>query len=417
MTYSESIEYIHSRLRFGIKPGLSHIRRLLALMGNPHEKLAAVHVAGTNGKGSTCAMIGSILSSAGYKTGGYYSPYIVDFRDRIQIDGVMIGEEALAYLVTDIRPLVEQMEAAGEVVTEFELITALAFRYFFETRCDMVVLETGLGGRMDATNVVTRPRAVAITSVSLDHTQVLGDTLEAIAFEKCGIIKEGCHTVSAPGQEPEALRVIQSTCAQKNSKLVIPDEKRVQVFSSTLEGSHFAYRGEDFFVKMPGAFQLRNAVTSIECARILGVKTSAIAGGLEKAFLPARMEVLSYDPLILLDGAHNPAGAAQLCRALEELWPCKGKVAVMGMLKDKDCMGVASILAPVFDRIYTCTLRNPRAVNARELAQNIEQSGGKVTHCDTPEQALNRALKSMRGKEGLVICGSFYLASDLRGKF
>ena len=415
MTYSEAIQYIHSRLRFGIRPGLSPIRRLLSLLGNPHEGLVVVHVAGTNGKGSTCAMLEAVLTAAGYKTGAYYSPYILNFRDRIQIGGVMIGEEALAGLVTRIRPLVERMEAEGEVVTEFELITALAFRYFFESGCDRIVLETGLGGRLDATNVVVCPKAAVITSISLDHTGVLGDSIKDIAYEKCGIIKEGCPCVSAPGQEPEALEVIQNTCAQRNSLLCIPDETKRTVLSATLNGSSFLYQNEKFFVKMPGTFQLRNAVTAIECARVLGVETSAIGAGLEKAFLPARMEVLSQSPFILLDGAHNPAGAAQLCRTLKELWPCKDAVAVMGMMKDKDCAGVAAILAPLFDRVYTCAPQNPRAMPARALAQIIERAGGTAMPCDTPEQALGRALESMSGEEGLVICGSFYLASELRG--
>ncbi len=412
MNYTQSVNYIHERLRFGIKPGLSRVRKLLSLLGNPHECLPAIHVAGTNGKGSTCVMISRMLRSGGYKTGSYYSPYITNFRDRIQVDGEMIGEEKLAELVTRIKPHVELMEREGEEITEFELITALAFAHFKREGCDRVVLETGLGGRLDATNVVERPLVSVLTALSLDHTGILGETLAEISYEKCGIIKEGCPVVCMPGQEPEALAVIERTCTERHSPLIMPSEARP--LSASIDGSKFTYQGEAFFTPMPGAFQRRNAAAAIETARLLGLSAEVIRIGLRNAVLPARMEVVRKEPFILLDGAHNPAGAAQLRHTLETIFPRKGRVAVMGMLEDKDCKKIVAILAPVFDRVYTCAPDNPRALSAEKLASLLCAAGGRAEACGTPEKALAGALQSLRADEGLVVCGSLYLASGLR---
>jgi len=414
MTCDQAIAYVHSKLRFGIQPGLSRIRALLEKMGNPQRSLRVVHLAGTNGKGSTCAMIGAIFCSSGYKTGTYYSPFILDFRDRMQIDGRMIEREALAQIVSEIRPLVEEMEAGGEVITEFELVTAAAFFWFAREGCERVVLETGLGGRWDATNVVEDPLLTVITSLSLDHTQILGRTLGEIAEEKCGIIKPGGQTVCAAGQDPEAMEVIRRVCAARESELRIPNRAGLSIVSAGLDGSRFLYEEESYAVRMAGAYQTLNAMTAIEAARILGLTQEHIIEGLSKAFLPARMEMVSREPLILLDGAHNPAAAKALRKALEELWPKPKAVAVMGVMADKDYRSVVSVLVPFFDRVYTCAPDNPRALSAKELGAEIRKSAGQAVSCASPREALEKARRSLDSDEGLVVCGSFYLAGALR---
>ena len=414
MTCEQAIAYVHSKLRFGIKPGLSRIRALLEKMGNPQSSLTVVHLAGTNGKGSTCAMIGAMLCASGYKTGTYFSPFILDFRDRMQIDGRMIEREALARIVSEIHPLVEEMEAGGEVITEFELVTAAAFSWFAGEGCERVVLETGLGGRWDATNVVEDPLLTVITSLSLDHTQILGRTLREIAEEKCGIIKPDGQTVCAAGQEPEAMAVIRRVCAARENGLRVPNRERLSIVSAGLDGTRFLYENESYAVRMSGEYQTLNAITAIEAARILGLTQEHIIEGLSKAFLPARMEVVSREPLILLDGAHNPAAAKALRNALEALWPKPKAVAVMGVMADKDYRSVVSELAPFFERVYTCMPENPRALSAEKLGAEIEKAGGRAISCSSPQEALEKARRGLSGEEGLVICGSFYLAGELR---
>ena len=234
MNYTGSVEYIHSLLRFGIKPGLERISELLSLLGNPQEKVKAIHIAGTNGKGSTSTMTANILKNAGYRTGLFTSPYVINFRERIRINGEMIPEDALAETVSRVKEKIDILNEQGTEITEFEAITAAAYLYFAEEGCDFAVMETGLGGRFDATNVITKPAICIITSISFDHTDILGDSLEKIAFEKCGIIKRNCPVVTSENQSSEAMQVIKKTCEEKSSPLFITDPQKATVISDTL---------------------------------------------------------------------------------------------------------------------------------------------------------------------------------------
>ena len=243
MTYEEALKEVNSRLRFGVKPGLERIEKLLTKLSNPQKKLKFVHVAGTNGKGTTCTLISSVLRKAGYVTGLYTSPYVIDFRERFQIDGEMISEEELTKEVELVSKAAKELESKGEAVTEFEFITALAFHWFAARHCDVVVLEVGLGGRFDATNVIDTPEAAAIMSISLDHTAILGDTLAKIAGEKAGIIKPGGRVVLYPTQAEEVKAVIQKTCEERGASLVIPRLEEAAVLGATLFGTEFAVDG------------------------------------------------------------------------------------------------------------------------------------------------------------------------------
>ena len=326
MTYRDAVHKINSLLRFGMKPGLERIQALLDRMGNPQKQLKFVHVAGTNGKGSACALLSSVLREAGYRTGLFTSPYITDFRERFQINGEEIPEETLARILGRLMPMVEEMAERGEVITEFELITALAFQWFYEEKCDVVVLEVGLGGRFDATNVIDTPLAAVIMSISLDHTAILGDTVEQIAFEKCGIVKEGGDVVLYPDQEEGVYGVVAHAVQNHNGRLVLPSPSSVREVSSSIEGTVASYRDEEYQLPFLGAHQLKNAAAAFAALELLKEKgyrisREAMQAGVAKAYIPARMEVLGRSPLVILDGAHNPGAARVLAQALEKYLP------------------------------------------------------------------------------------------------
>ncbi|MCI8497593.1 MAG: bifunctional folylpolyglutamate synthase/dihydrofolate synthase, partial [Clostridiales bacterium] len=272
MDYQETLRFIHSRLTFGMKPGLDRTRELCRRLGNPQDRLKMVHVAGTNGKGSVCTMLSGILQEAGYRTGLYTSPYITDFCERMQVDGAPIGHNELCRLMEQVRPVVEQMDRDGDAPTEFEVITAAAFLWFEQTGCDVVVLETGLGGRFDSTNVIGTPLASVITSISLDHTKVLGDTVEQIAFEKCGIIKPGGVTVTSAGQTQEALGVILSRAAEEQNRVHMANLSALQVRDEGLWGSEVTFGELHVRLPLAGRHQHDNMLIAVETARALNLR-------------------------------------------------------------------------------------------------------------------------------------------------
>lgn len=414
MDYRESLDYIHSLLRFGIRPGLERVTHLLGKLGHPEKGLKILHVAGTNGKGSVCVMLSSILREAGYKTGLFISPYVVDFRERIQINGAYIGEEELAEAATKLRPLAEEMEKQDIAPTEFEFITALALSHFANAGCEAVVLETGLGGRFDSTNIVEKPLVSVITAISLDHTAVLGGTVEEIAFEKCGILKPDCPAVTTPYQKAEALAVIRRSAESRGCPLTIPDIGNLVVEESDLFGSRFTYGGRDYILSLAGRHQIENAVTAIEGIRASGlsVTENQIAAGLHFTTFPARLELLCKRPLVLLDGAHNPAGATVLAEAL---LPYAGRVtAIAGMMRDKDYQGILKILGPVCSKIITVTVAgNDRSLTAEELAEAARSYCKQVVPAVSYQSALNAAAYQSY-QNPILICGSLYLAGDIR---
>ncbi|NLJ30132.1 MAG: bifunctional folylpolyglutamate synthase/dihydrofolate synthase [Clostridiales bacterium] len=419
MTYDEAIGRISSLLRFGVKPGLERVEKLLERLGNPQDGLKFVHVAGTNGKGSTCALLASVLQKSGYRTGMFTSPYVSDFCERMQVNGEMVSHEELSRLVEHTMPVVEQMARDGDVVTEFELITVLALQWFAKEQCDIVVLEVGLGGRLDATNVIRTPLVSVITSISLDHTAILGDTVDKIAYEKCGIIKENGVTVCYPDQPEPALNVIRETAARRHNRFILADLHSVSVLSEHLNGTGLEYRG--LLVRLPflGAHQVKNAVTALAAIEALRERGCAISdhsveAGFSCARFPARLEVFARAPIVLLDGAHNPDGTAALAQAVKKYLNGKNVAAVMGMLADKDVDTAVRNLNGLFSRVYTLAPRNPRAMPARELAEKWNALGVKAEPLESAEQALSAAC-SAAGKDGaVVICGSLYLAGEIR---
>jgi dihydrofolate synthase/folylpolyglutamate synthase len=304
MSYKETLEYIHSVCWKGSRPGLERTEELLSMMGNPQNNLKYIHVAGTNGKGSVSAMLHAVLKGAGYKTGLYISPFIIDFCERIQINGEFIPRDTLCSLA-------EKVIETEIELTEFEFITAMAFLYFSEQKCDIVIVETGLGGRLDATNSLTNVVANVITKIGFDHTAVLGDTIEQITNEKCGIIKN-CPVITTPYQPQEALEII------REYNPIIPDIAELKVVKSDIFGNEFIYKGEIFKTILSGEYQIENALVVIETLKALGVESRIIGEGMEKTFFPARMEIISKNPIVVLDGAHNIDGAECLAREMEK---------------------------------------------------------------------------------------------------
>lgn len=416
MNYTETLSWIHGTERFGSRLGLGRMGRLLHRMGDPHLKVPFLHVAGTNGKGSTTTLIASALTAGGFKTGKFISPYILEFRERMQIDGQMIPEETLAALATRLRPIAEEFKAAGDPVTEFELVTVLGLCWFAEQNCDIAVLEVGLGGRLDATNIIPPPVVAVITRIDYDHTAILGDTLSAIAGEKCGIVKRGSTVISYPDQAGEALAVIRRRTEEENDPLLLPDLSQLTVLSSGLCGSRFCYHGEEYSIPLPGPHQVLNAVTALEALKALSdtrfaVSPQEIAAGFAAARFPARLELLRQSPPVLLDGAHNPNGGRALCDAVKSLG-LHGLTAVVGMLRDKDCLPVLQMMAPYCARMIVTTVPNPRSYPAEEFAGLARSVCPRVTVCPDCQEAARLALAE--GENGVLVFGSLYLASAVR---
>ena len=417
MNYSETLSWIHGTERFGSRLGLGRMGRLLHRMGDPHLKVPYIHVAGTNGKGSTTTMIASALTAGGFRTGKFISPFILEFRERMQIDSKMIPEETLAALATRLRPIAEEFKAAGDPPTEFELVTVLGLTWFAEAGCDIAVLEVGLGGRLDATNIIPAPLVAVITRIDYDHTAILGDTLAAIAGEKCGIIKRGSTVVSYPDQAEEALAVIRRRAAEEDDPLRLPDPARLTVLSSDLTGSRICYKGQEVFIPLAGPHQILNAATALEALEALSgsrfaLPPSAVAAGIAAARFPARLELLRQIPPVLVDGAHNPNGGQALCNALRALG-LHDLTAVVGMLRDKDCLPVLRMMAPYCARMIVTTVPNPRSYPAEEFAALARGVCPEVTVCPDCEKAARLAL-SAAGAHGVLVFGSLYLASAVR---
>ncbi len=412
MNYEEAVEYIHSLLQFGIKPGLERISMLLEALGNPQEKVKTIHIAGTNGKGSTSTHLANILTSAGYKTGLYTSPYVLSFCERIQIDGVNIPEEKIAKVITKVKAEIDKLNEKGIVITEFEAITAVAFLFFYESGCDYAVIEVGLGGRFDATNVLTKPEAIVITSISLDHTKILGDTISKIAFEKCGVIKNGVPVVTSKNQTEEAMNVIASACADNNSNLILGEPKNAKIISDTLGETVFSYNGEEYKIRLSGAHQIENAVNVIEAAKILGIDEFYIKDGLSKTTMLARMEIIGKEPLIIRDGGHNE-GCAKALREFLLNYKIENINMLTGMMADKDTEIYLSEVAPLCKSVTTCTPSNIRAETAENLCEIAKKYCENCKAISDPKKAYETVLNQSKNSDTVLVCGSFYLMSDI----
>ncbi len=416
MTDQQAIDWLHSRRRLGEKKNPDTMRRLMALLGDVQDKLEFVHIAGTNGKGSVAAMTASILTEAGIRTGLFVSPFVERFGERISVDGAPLPEGMLGEKAEQVKDAADRLEAEeGLYATEFELVTALGFLCFAAAGCRLVCLEAGLGGGRDATNIVKNTRVACLTRIGLDHTALLGDTIEKIAAEKCGILKPGCTAVSYPGQRPEAEKVIRQRCRELGIPLRMPEAEDVTLLWETLRENHLDYGGYTVRLRLHGGHQGGNCAMAVETALALcdqgfDIPDEAILAGLERAMLPARAEVLQLNPPVLLDGAHNPDSAAALA-ALLKATKTPPLTAVMGILEDKDAEGVLTALEGCFDQVYTVAPDTPRAVDADRLAVAASAHFRRVEAVSDLDAALKKALA--RGR-GLCVCGSFYLAGQAR---
>ncbi|MDD6395238.1 MAG: bifunctional folylpolyglutamate synthase/dihydrofolate synthase [Firmicutes bacterium] len=422
MNYTEARAYIDSMERFGIKPGLERITKMLAYLGNPQDKLQFVHVAGTNGKGSVSTMIASILSHEGYRTGLFTSPYVLDFRERFMVNGTMITEDEFAEIMTKVSTVNDILAKSGCCLTQFEVITAVAMLWFVEKNCRIVVLECGLGGRLDSTNVIKEPLCSVITKISMDHTDILGDTVAKIAVEKAGIIKQGCPVVLAPNQCDEAMAVIAEKCAEMDSALTICTTDAVKVQSMTPTVNHIYYGELRLMIPFAGSHQIENAVTAVNAARVLiqrglSIKEENIAAGIAAARIPARFEVISGKPLVILDGAHNPDGIEALCNSIDTLLDGRSIIGIIGMLGDKEYENSLSKIIPRFSRVFTVTPDSPRALSAKSLAECAEKFAGEdvaVKSFENLKKAAEKAIEMADETSAVVVCGSLYLASAIR---
>lgn len=415
MTYREAVDYIHSLLAFGIKPGLSRISALLEMLGNPQNDLRFVHIAGTNGKGSTSTMLSCILKEAGYKTGLFTSPYVFSFCERIQINNQNISEEHLAAVTERVKAAIEVLNGQNIVPTEFEAITAAALLYFKEQKCDYAVLEVGLGGRYDSTNVIPSPEVCVITSVSLDHTRILGDTVAQIAAEKAGILKEDSICVTTSAQDKEALAVLQKTAAQTHCKLRIAPLDSAEILSETLQETVFSYGGETYCLPLVGRHQVENAVGVIEAAKCLPqITTQNIKNGIQNTVMRGRMEYRNGTPPILLDGGHNPECGAALAAVLRQFAP-ENITALVGLMADKDCETYLQTVLPLCKTAVFTKPDNPRAASPEVLLRAVSDLPLQTFTEDNPQNALRLAREHTKADGLLLVCGSFYLLSDLFG--
>lgn len=409
MNCKEARVYLDEVSKYGSVLGLESMRELLHRLGDPQNELKFIHISGTNGKGSVLAYLSTILSGAGYRTGRYISPTLFSYRERIQVDGEYIEKESLACHVTAIAAAAEDMQKAGlPSPTVFEIETALAFLYFKEKRCDIVTLEVGCGGLLDATNVITTTLMEVIASISMDHTDLLGDTLAKIAAQKAGIIKPDTMVVSAQ-QKSEAAQVIEDTCKEQHCTLQMVDESKISNVHYGAEGQTFSYKEwENVAISLAGSYQLKNAALALEgvaALRKLGYALSdqQVREGLLHTAWRGRFTTLRRDPTVIIDGAHNPAAALELKESLERYFPGKTLYFVMGMFKDKDYAQVIDLTAPLARHIITVeTPGNPRAMPARELAEAVGKVNPSVEWADSVAHGVEKAL-AMAGKEDAVI--------------
>lgn len=420
MTYENALEKIHSLLTFGSRPGLDRIKTLLKIMGNPQDNLKFIHIAGTNGKGSVCQMLSSVLTTQGYKTGLFISPYITDFRERIQINGKMISEDELINAVEETFPLVEYLRKKDCIITEFEYVMALEFYIHNKANCDVVVLETGMGGLLDCTNVIKPPLCSVITAIGLDHTEILGSTIEEIAMQKCGIIKPDSFVVTSI-QEEKAMRVIEDTAKKKGVPLYKSEDFNIQVVSSDIEKTVLKYNNLEITLHLTGLHQIENAKTALtvlenlRCKGILKIDDTSLVKGFKKAVNPARLEIISRNPLVLLDGAHNPNGIEALKKSLDFYIKGKKKICILGMLRDKDSLSSIKLLENTFEEVVTVPINNPRSLNEIELYSKCLGHFKKVTPKKEIFSAFDYAYNKAKEKKfALIICGSLYLSGEIR---
>ena len=416
MNYEEALHFIHNTTKFGSKLGLTNIRELLERLGNPHKSLKFIHVAGTNGKGSVTASLACVLLEAGYKVGRYTSPFIYDFNERIAVNNRNIDNESLARITGTVADKCSEMVKDGfNHPTEFEVVTAVAMCNFSESKCDYVVLEVGLGGRLDATNVIDAPLVSVIATIDFDHMEYLGNTITEITYEKCGIIKEGSPVAIYCEQPKEALSEILRQCNDLGCKAHIAKVPQIQ--NSGLRGSVFSYgRYKNVFIPLIGEHMVKNAslaLLTIDISKDMGVNIpdEAIYEGLYRVYWPARFEVVGDNPLMIMDGAHNISGMTALSEALKRFFPDKNVTLIMGMLRDKEYREALKIITPCIKRIITVTVPSPRALPADELCACAKEFTKDVISVQSIDDAMKKALDY---DSCILAAGSLYMLADIK---
>lgn len=421
MTYEDALEIIHGRQKFGSKPGLTRIAALLERMGNPQDKLKFIHITGTNGKGSTAAMLESVLRAAGYKTGLYISPYLEDFRERIQVMREMIPKEELTVLTYEVQSHIDRMEKDGAPVpTEFEMVTAIALYYFMMQRCDIVVLEVGMGGANDATNIIPACEAAVIGPITEDHTDVFGSNIWGIAREKCGIIKPCCHVVCCAAQDETALEIILSRCGELHVPLFIPDEMALEIIHTNLEGSHICYCGEPIFIPLAGTHQIQNALTVLKTVEVLRkrgwkIDTDSLLRGMKNTRWNGRLEQVRQEPLCIIDGAHNRDAMGVLCGVIDSLMTGRRLHVLAAMSEDKNYSACIPMLARRASTFVATKAPNvPKALSPEKIADLAKEHCRWVFSYKNVSEAVACAMSRAAKDDIILACGSLYMIGEAK---
>lgn len=420
MDYKASVDYVEGLDKFGMKLGLETIKKLLNLMDNPQNDLKIIHVAGTNGKGSTANFIYEILKNSGYKVGLFTSPHLMDFNEKIRFDGQNISNEDFKEVTNDVYDQIQELLAQGHShPTQFEVLTAIALAFYQRKNADYVILEVGMGGRLDSTNVIDQTLLSVITPIDFDHSDYLGDTLAKIATEKAGIIKKDSLVVTAQ-QADEVLEVIQAKAKDQNSKLKIVESKNFELLDHSINGIRFIYKTIEYYLSMIGKYQIENAILAIEAIHMLkdaidiDVSEEVMINTLKDSQWAGRFEILEKVPYLIIDGAHNLQGAKALKESMINLFPDQKILGVMGMLGDKDVNGVIEELMPLLTEVYITKPDNSRAMAPKALEQKVKKFN---THTKVYE-AINdcvEAVDKIKGNFDVVIYfGSLYMIGKVR---
>lgn len=423
MNYEEAMNFIQNTNKFGSVLGLDNIRELLERLGNPQDQLRVVHIAGTNGKGSTLAFLAGIFRESGYRAGRYVSPASFSYEERFRINEENISKKDLCFYMEKIKNVAEEMVKDGlSHPTMFEIETALSFLYFLDKKVDVVLLETGMGGRLDATNVVKKSIATVIASIGMDHMQFLGDTLEKIASEKAGIIKEGCPVISYDNTK-EVNEVIKNKAKQMHAKVTFVNSAGIRVLQESLNGESFSYRSSDgrwyekIEIPLLGRHQINNAALALETLNVIKnyycISDFQTEDGMRKTIWRGRIEILEREPMVICDGAHNPDGAKSLLSFLQNNFTNQRLIYIMGVLSDKDYEQMVQILAPAADKIYTVAPDNPRALSSRELCNCISKYHQNVEERQRLAECLSEVRQKAEKDDVIIICGTLSFQNEL----
>jgi dihydrofolate synthase/folylpolyglutamate synthase len=420
MDMKEAMEFISMNAWQGSRLGLERMEQLLRLLGNPEKKLKYVHIAGTNGKGSTASMLASVLAASGYKTGLYTSPYIQCFNERIQVNGEYISDDKIIEAVELMRQVIDEME---DKPTEFEIITVIAFLYFYQCRCDIVVLEVGMGGRLDSTNIIPKPEVAVITAIDLDHTLELGDTVEKIAGEKAGIIKDNCDVVLYQ-QKDSVFEVINSVCSAKTARLHMVNFNHIEVLSSDMQGQILNYEHfKNIKISLLGEYQQKNAAVALKTIEVLvnkgwQINEQKVKEGMINAKWPGRFEVLNRNPYFIVDGAHNPNGVQALADNIEAYFKDRKVIFIIGVLRDKNYKEMMNRIASYGKKFIVVPPENQRALSQSELALFLSGSFEiDVMEVVDVRAGIDLALAMASEDDIIIAFGSLYMTGSIRGYF